>query len=238
VSEKLHSLRREGRHSERAYYIWAAATLRRLLAPAACLEPAGPFAYYSAAFLRPFRLCQIHSRSRLAPFARPAGSRCLMDYEVQRCTRHCTATGRELKPGEVYYSTLVSEGARVLRHDYAAEAWQGPPEGIVGWWKSVVPHREGKRMHWAPNDVMLELLEELEGQDDKQDMRYVLSLLLVRRRVLRLEEMEQDPSGGEKSILYCPKREKNYEVQTVTPDDARAAAIQEELARLLVATSE
>ena len=159
----------------------------------------------------------------------------MIDFEVQRCTRHCAASGRELKAGETFYSTLVAEGSQVVRHDYAEEAWQGPPEGVLGWWKSQMPHRESKKMHWAPNDVMLELLEQLEHQPQSADMRYVLSLLLVRRRVLRLEETRRDERGCELSVLYCPRREATYHVLTIIPNDQRTAEIQEQLARLLFA---
>ncbi len=159
----------------------------------------------------------------------------MIDYEVQRCTRHCAASGRELQPGEEFYSTLTAEGAQVVRRDYAAEVWQGPPEETLGWWKSHMPERDAKKLHWAPNDVMLELLESLESRPEKQDMRYVLSLLLVRRRVLRWEETERDQAGHEVSVLYCPRRETTYRVTTVMPDDARTVEIQDELAQLLIA---
>ncbi len=159
----------------------------------------------------------------------------MIDYEVQRCTRHCATTGRELQPGEEFFSTLVAEGSDVVRHDYASEAWQGPPEGVLGWWKSHMPERNAKKLHWAPNDVMLELLESLESQAEKKDMRYVLGLLLVRRRVVRLEETERDDAGHEVSILYCPRRETTYRVETTMPSDERIVQIQQELGRLLFA---
>ena len=76
--------------------------------------------------------------------------------------------------------------------------------------------RDAKREAWAPNDVMLNLLEELASQDDKADLRYVLSLLLVRRRVVRLEDTEHDELGREVSLLYCSRREVTYRVLTVT----------------------
>lgn len=159
----------------------------------------------------------------------------MIDYEVQRCTRHCAATGRKLEPGEEFYSTLTAEGSQVVRHDYAKEAWQGPPERVLGWWKSHMPDQNAKKLHWAPNDVMLDLLESLESQPDKRDMRYVLALLLIRRRVVRLEETETDETGGEVSVLYCPRREATYRVATATPGDERTAEIQQELSRLLFA---
>lgn len=161
----------------------------------------------------------------------------MIDYEVQRCTRHCATTGRQLEPGEAFYSTLTADGAQVVRQDFSAEAWHGPPPGVLGWWKSHMPERNAKKLHWAPNDVMLELLESLEDQPEKMDMRYVLALLLIRRRVVRLEDAEQDAAGREVSVLYCPRRETTYRVVTATPNEQRTAEIQDELARLLFANA-
>ena len=156
-----------------------------------------------------------------------------MDYEVPRCTRHCAVTGRELAPGEDFFSALVPEGATVVRHDYAKEAWTGPPGAALGWWKSQIPQPNARRMHWAPNDVMLHLFEELQSQPDRWDMRYVLALLLVRRRVLRSEDEELDAEGRQVMVLYCPRRETTYRATVVMPDAERIQAIQDELATLL-----
>jgi hypothetical protein len=82
---------------------------------------------------------------------------------------------------------------------------------------------------------MLELLESLEPREEMQDMRYVLSLLLIRRRVVRLEETERDSAGREVSVLYCPRRETTYRVASVMPSAERTIQIQDELSRLLFA---
>jgi hypothetical protein len=156
-----------------------------------------------------------------------------MDYDLQRPTKHCFTTGRELAPGEEFYSALIAEGAELRRADFSIEAWHGPPPGAIGCWKSQIPDRHGARRHWAPNDVLLQCFDELSEQPDKQDMRYVLALLLVRRRVMRLEEEQKDAAGGELLVLYCPRRDTTYEVPVTVPDPTRADAIQQELARLL-----
>ena len=158
-----------------------------------------------------------------------------MEYEQVRCTRRCAATGRELRPGETVYSVLVTEGANLVRQDYSPEGWPGPPQKSVGWWKSHVPAREGFRMHWAPNDVMLDLLDQLAGDPARADMRYVLALLLVRRRVCRLEETQRDDQNQETLVLFCPRREQEYRVSVATPNEQRTQEIQNELARLLFA---
>jgi hypothetical protein len=156
-----------------------------------------------------------------------------MDYEVQRSARHCSVTGREFAPGESYYSVLMGEGEQLKRIDYGADAWQGPPPEAVGWWKSQIPDRNALRKRWAPNDVMLNFWDELAEQPERQDMRYVLTLLLVRRRVFRLEEEKFDAEGREMLTVYCPRRETTYQVPAVLPESPRIDQIQQELAALL-----
>jgi len=156
-----------------------------------------------------------------------------MDFEIERCTRRCADTGKELGPGETFYSVLVEEEGQLRRHDYSEAAWRGPPAQAIAWWKSQILDPRARRVNWAPGDVMLEFFDELEGQPERRDMRYLLALLLVRRRVMRLEETERDAEGRETLALYCPRREATYRVPVVAPAPERVKSIQEELARLL-----
>ena len=161
----------------------------------------------------------------------------MLDFDVQRFTRRCAQTERELQPGEVFYSVLVAEGSSVVRRDYAADTWEGPPSGAIGVWKSHVPDAHSKKMHWAPNDVILHYFEQLATEPEKADMRYVLALLMIRRRIVRLEESEADEQGQEHYVLYCPRNEREYRVAVVAPTEPRIGEIQNELAELLFADS-
>lgn len=158
-----------------------------------------------------------------------------MDYEVGRCTRHCAATGRELRAGETFYSVLIPSGASVERLDYSTEAWQGPPERAIGWWRAQYAPPESKKIHWAPNDVMLNLLEELEADPAQADFRYVLALLLIRRRLLRLEETTTDDTGRETITVSCPRRETEYKIDVALPDAERIVQLQRSLSEMLTA---
>jgi hypothetical protein len=156
-----------------------------------------------------------------------------MEYEVQQAARCCSVTGREFAPGETYYSMLLDDAAQLKRLDFAADAWPGPSPDALGWWKSQVPDRKSNKKHWAPNDVMLDFWDGLAEQPDRQDMRYVLTLLLVRRRVFRLEDEKLSGQDGEVLTVYCPRRDATYDVSATVPDTSRIAAIQDELAALL-----
>jgi len=159
----------------------------------------------------------------------------MLDFEVQRCSRKCAATGRELLPGEICYSVLVPDGASVQRVDYAEEGWQGPPENSLGWWRWRIAEPTTIRMHWAPNDVLLDYFQQLADVPEKSDERYVLALLLVRRRILRLEETRTDEQGNDVLTLFCPRHEITHQVVAQLPDEARVRQIQEDLGRLLLA---
>ncbi len=155
-----------------------------------------------------------------------------MDYEVKRCSRRCAETQRELAEGEVYYTALVAVGADVQRLDFSEEAWQEPPEGTIASWKSRMPLRDTK-VSMAPNEVLLELFKQRLEQPDKQDETYVLALLMIRRRILRLEQSREDDEGNETFLLSSARDDSTYEVLVTVPTSQRVAEIQEQLAELL-----
>jgi hypothetical protein len=157
----------------------------------------------------------------------------MIDFEIQRCSRRCSATERELRDGEVCYSVLVREGAAIVRRDYSHEAWQGPPTEAIAWWQTTIVDPKSGRPHWAPNDVMLDYFERLIEDPTASDTRYVLALLLVRRRVLRLEATEQAPAGDNVLVLHSHRNDAQYRVIESAPTPERAAAIQEQLSLLL-----
>ncbi len=172
----------------------------------------------------------------------------LLDFEVQRCTRRCAATDRALEPGDDCFSVLEVEGANVIRKDFCIDAWKGAPETAFGWWKSRVPEPTAKKIKLAPNDVLLELFDQLAEQNEQRDLRYVLALLLVRCRVLRVDmahdstnEMQNGDAierSTENMVLYCPKRETSFEVAIAMPSGERIDEIQQQLSDLLIAGAE
>lgn len=162
----------------------------------------------------------------------------MLDYEIQRCTRRCAATDRELAPGEAFYSVLCVQGADIIRRDYAASSWSGPPTDCLGWWKSEVPDPRSTRVQWAPNDVLLDYFQKLLENEEKRDVAYILTLLLIRRRVFKLDGSEANTNRQESLLVFCPKNETEYRVPVVTPDAERAEQIQHELTELLFARGE
>ena len=153
--------------------------------------------------------------------------------DIPKPSKTCSATHRELKPGETFFSVLVEEPSGVRRLDYAAESWTGPPPYAAGWWKSTVPVANEKKIKLAPNEILLELFEDLVGQPDKLDVRYVLTLLLIRRRLFRYEREEETEIGEKTLIVYSLKQNVTFEIPVVMPNAERLKEVQDYLNSLL-----
>src|SRR5688572_13606972 len=113
----------------------------------------------------------------------------MTDYQLGTGDRMCCVTGRALKPGEACYSVLLQDGAALVRRDYSRDSWSGPPAGAIGYWLGKVPAREQDRRPAIDDEVLLDCFRRLEGQDDpaRVNFRYVVALLLMRRRRLKFE---------------------------------------------------
>ena len=158
----------------------------------------------------------------------------MLDFEVQRCTRRCANTDRELQPGEAIYSALIAQGSQVTRYDYSVESWESAPPEAIGVWKSQIPEANSKKLNWAPNDVMLDYFTRIENDAAHQDTRFVLALLLLRRRLVRQEGTETDPANREVMLLQGTRDDSEHRVIVVSPTPERIVEIQTELAQLLM----
>jgi hypothetical protein len=156
-----------------------------------------------------------------------------MDLKLHRPRGACAVTGRPFVPGELFYSALVRVGGDLDRLDVAAEAWTGPPDRALAWWRSAYPAADAAGPELAPVDVLLDVLEELEGRAEDEPLRYLLALQLVRRRALRVVDTPAGQEGAETLVVACRKREREYRVPIVPPAEATAAGVEQRLMTLL-----
>ncbi len=154
-------------------------------------------------------------------------------YPIQVHTRTCAATGRALQPGERVYSALIDQEGQYVRRDFSAEAWRGPPPGCVAHWISRVPNFPQKRRLTFDDDLLMECFERWADdiEPEKVRFRYVLALLLLRRRRLKFEEVRVH-CGETRLLLSCPKSRVTFEVidPQMSEDDIRR--VQDEVTRV------
>lgn len=101
----------------------------------------------------------------------------------------CSVNGRELAEGEEFYSALFEDGDSFRRVDFAPESWAGPPEGAFCYFRSHVPVRKRKKRMFVDDEALIAFFTRLAGETDpvRVEFRFVLALLLMRKRLLRYE---------------------------------------------------
>ncbi len=158
----------------------------------------------------------------------------MTDYQIQNSTRRCAISGRELKPGERYYSVLLDEAGKFTRKDYSDEAWQGPPEGAFSFWQGRLATGPSGRKLVIDDDLLTECFHRLEGQEEpnKRSFRFVLALLLMRRRRFKLEETRK-VDGREVLVLRCPRTGARHEVLDPGISDEELEGVQDDVFRAI-----
>jgi len=167
----------------------------------------------------------------------------LGEYKVSRCTRRCHALDRPLREGEWYFSVVLERGEEFERRDYSSESWQGPPEGTIGWWKNRMPTADEKKLVLAPPKVLVELLRKMADMPERAATRYLLALMLMRKKLVRPvtganAESSGSPAPKETLHLEVVADGSRIEVAVCEIGGDQADRLREELNELLYCEAE
>lgn len=158
----------------------------------------------------------------------------MTEYDIAAPGRICTATGRELKPGEPFVAVLLEEGEKFVRKDYAADAWPGAPAKYVAFWAGKIPPADRPRKPTFNDDLLLEWFQHLAGggEASRQNIRYVVALLLMRRKRLKFEDVKRQ-NGADVLILRDARTGTRHDIPDPRLTDAEIVAVQDEVFQAL-----
>lgn len=153
-----------------------------------------------------------------------------MDYHFKPPSKTCATTGKPLSPGSVCHSVLIEKNGVLTRIDYSDDGWQGLPDGHIGYWKTVVPAGNDPREQRLDPDTAFRYFEQLSEQPNPEyeRQRYVLALLLLQHRKLRLDGSRSGDCGGVLELSGV-RGEGTYEVQDLQLPESVTRQIQAEL---------
>jgi hypothetical protein len=177
----------------------------------------------------------------------------MTEYQIDANTCRCAVSGRELKSGERFYSVLLVQAGKLRRMDYSSEVWQGPPDGTFSFWTGRIPLGDQARLPRVDEETLVDCFQRLENETEpgRVRFRYVLALLLMRRKRLKFEETRKasrgaitpgDPNRGALApeaddqdfiSLRCNRTGQVYRVVDPQMTDEEMAAVQQEVLGVL-----
>lgn len=147
-------------------------------------------------------------RSYTGVMAAPGGT----GYEISRPTGVCAATGRVIAVGEQFVAALAEDegGERLERQDFSIDAWESgarpePPLRLFGHWRATMPEPGDRKRPYIDDAALVDLFGQLEGASEpgRVSFRYLLALMLIRKRLLKYEGMKV--KGGPTADTVEPK---------------------------------
>lgn len=177
-------------------------------------------------------------------------SRMTSTYELSRPSGVCAATGRPIAVGEPFMAALVERAVdgQLGRIDYSVEAWSGgarpgPESRLIGTWRGVMRPAEGPRRALIDDAELLDLFEQLGAASAQRQLafRYILSLILIRKRLLRHVGTRKAAGGtGETMLVQLSKAagggSEDPPIEVVDPglDDQTIAEATEQLGEVML----
>ncbi len=155
-------------------------------------------------------------------------------WKVQRTNCKCAGTEKELEPGESFYATLVESEEGFDRVDYCREYWEEHKPEVFCYWMTRVPIKDEKEKLLVDDDVLINVFHRLDGEEDskKVNFRFVLALILMRKRILKYDTTEyvDDKEVWKMKMVKNPNL-----MDVVNPhlDDEKIQEVSQELSTIL-----
>jgi hypothetical protein len=114
------------------------------------------------------------------------------EWEVSRPLGQCCGTGKKIEYGEEYFAALVETDQGLARRDFCADYWQEQKPDVFCYWKTKLPRPDQKKHIFVDDEMLMAFFERLEQEreQEKINFRFVLALILMRKRRLKYDSSE------------------------------------------------
>lgn len=155
-------------------------------------------------------------------------------WHIARRTRTCAGSGEAIPAGAPFFSALIETDETFERKDFLPAAWpEVDKTAFFSYWKNKGAEAKEEKKQTVDYDRLIAFFDGLEGAEDPQKrlFRYVLALILVRRRRLRLEDAGRT-DAGDRLIVYDRRSEKTLEIHSPEATREELDAVQSKLNEL------
>ncbi len=112
------------------------------------------------------------------------------EWEINKPLGQCHGTERKIEYGEEYFAALVDTEEGLKRQDFCADYWESQKPDVFCYWRTRLPDPGQKRQLFVDDQMLMAFFERLgkETEPEKINFRFVLALILMRKRILKYDE--------------------------------------------------
>jgi hypothetical protein len=158
-----------------------------------------------------------------------------MDWEIAKSLQRCQACEKPFDPQEEYFSALYDQDNKFVRKDFCPACWDKQDQTtLFSFWRTRCIPEEKKVKKFVDDSVILDFFMRLQGTADpsKKNFRYVLALLLMRKKLLKFDDIKKG-EGGEALVLSLPAEGTKFEVYNPQLTEEQIQQVTEEVGQIL-----
>ena len=158
----------------------------------------------------------------------------MADWEIKKTLGQCAGTGRDLGIEEEYFAALVEGEEGLERRDFSIEYWNEAKPPVYCFWKTKMPNPEVKKKLLVDDEMLMTFFDRLADETDpeKLNFRFVLTLILMRKRKLKYDACE-NVEGAEVWTLKVTGQDRTAEVVNPHLNEDQIESLSSQMGQIL-----
>jgi len=155
--------------------------------------------------------------------------------DIPRAAGTCLVSARAIAPGEKYFAAVRETPVGIERLDISPECWGGfAKDDLLAYWQTIMPKADQKKKLLVDDEVLCTLFERLADATEpvKIHFRFVLGLILMRRRLVIYEETRHD-DGKDTWIVRMKGKDHRLELIDPKMNEQQVAEVSQQLGQIL-----
>ena len=156
------------------------------------------------------------------------------EWEIDKPLGQCYGTNRTIEAGEEYVSTLIETEQGLERRDFCLDYWNSEKPEVFCYWKTKLPHPDQKKHVFVDDEMLMAFFERLEKETEQEkiNFRFVLALILMRKRRLKYDSSRTE-DGKEIWQLRITGEKETVEVINPNLDDEQIEQLTSQIGKIL-----
>ncbi|MHC4336481.1 MAG: hypothetical protein ACYSTG_00825 [Planctomycetota bacterium] len=157
------------------------------------------------------------------------------EWEIEKPLGHCWGSGKKIEYGEEYFAALVETDQGFQRRDFCAEYWQDEKPEVFCYWKTKLPHPDQKKKIFVDDEMLMAFFDRLEQETEQEKMnfRFVLALILMRKRRLKYDSSKTENNKEIWRLRIVGSDRQFVEVRNPNLDEEQIQQLSSQLSQIL-----